>query len=308
MGTVEPPAAIEARIAALRHDRRWETSQGCTHATASASRRFCGDYKALFSQLAGAQRAQQLGTRIDRLTQRIQGATTAAIVTDQRRGMTVLGALLGIGPATATIGNLIALAALIEALGVAIWGLAAMQITAMLHPTKLPPKSEPVARRSGGQKPRRKCASKNAKSPPVQKPATGSNVTSLVSRLQPHQSGVRVLSDNGSSVPTTSASGSRQTAPIQTTLWASPAAAQVQQAMIDTEACPVVFWDNCTTTARGARLPASELYEAYIAWCQDQGGKPVPQLTFGKRLTVERKPRRRRAAAGNVYVGIKLRG
>ena len=79
----QPAAAISAKIDALKKDRRWEQTQACTNATATASRDFCQEVDGLRARLDVAATAGVLREKIERLNTsieklRTQGAGQAA--------------------------------------------------------------------------------------------------------------------------------------------------------------------------------------------------------------------------------------
>ncbi len=66
---------------AMEFDRRWDTSEGCTNATALGSRRFCAKRAEIFFQITGATKAEQIRERIDTLSQEIRKQTTTETAT-----------------------------------------------------------------------------------------------------------------------------------------------------------------------------------------------------------------------------------
>ena len=75
----QPRAAVNAKVAGAKRDRRWDLTQGCTNVTAATSREFCQGIDRLLAELATAataasleQKIEVLSTSIDKLRQ--QGA------------------------------------------------------------------------------------------------------------------------------------------------------------------------------------------------------------------------------------------
>ncbi len=77
---LRPAAMVDAEISALRRDRRFTNTAGCTDATASASREFCIGHDRLIAELAGGQQAAEIRRQIDvlRRDQRQEGAVKVA--------------------------------------------------------------------------------------------------------------------------------------------------------------------------------------------------------------------------------------
>ena len=66
------------------------------------------------------------------------------------------------------------------------------------------------------------------------------------------------------------------------------------------------FLGECCRLASNSEARAGDLYQAYLAWCQQNGEREVTQTTFGRKL-VERGFRKRRSTGGKrVYSGLEL--
>lgn len=78
LGTIEPPAAIEARLSALRTDKRWNKTAECTDATLTDSRSWCADYRKAQAELARGEEAQRLEARIAELRTTVAATGSAA--------------------------------------------------------------------------------------------------------------------------------------------------------------------------------------------------------------------------------------
>jgi putative DNA primase/helicase len=67
------------------------------------------------------------------------------------------------------------------------------------------------------------------------------------------------------------------------------------------------FLEEKTETAEDAQVAAKDLYQAYLAWCDEQGiRKKLSANSFGDRLTA-RKIERKRTGKERLYLGIRLR-
>lgn len=64
LGMVQPVGVIEAHLAKLKLDRAWQSSSGCTNATATASRALCAQVQDVEAQLASAKAATALDDKI----------------------------------------------------------------------------------------------------------------------------------------------------------------------------------------------------------------------------------------------------
>ena len=78
-----PPGVIAAELAALKKDRQWDSSKGCTEATVSASRELCkaidrltGEVASAAEALVQAQKIERLDAEVRRLRERGAGNDT----------------------------------------------------------------------------------------------------------------------------------------------------------------------------------------------------------------------------------------
>ncbi len=67
LGMVEPPAAVAARITALKHDRLFDRSKRCTDATALDSRALCAEIANTMAKLLSSQKGTKLSERLAQL-------------------------------------------------------------------------------------------------------------------------------------------------------------------------------------------------------------------------------------------------
>jgi hypothetical protein len=127
LGTTVPPAVFEREMEALRQDRRWQSTKGCTDATVSASRTFCAQHARLFSKIAAATKSTRLQAKIDKLTVEIRDATTGDRISRKHVGLAVIARWLGevadveVEVEDVALINFLAFAVILEAVGLAIW-------------------------------------------------------------------------------------------------------------------------------------------------------------------------------------------
>ncbi|MFQ6041078.1 MAG: phage/plasmid primase, P4 family, partial [Candidatus Poribacteria bacterium] len=65
------------------------------------------------------------------------------------------------------------------------------------------------------------------------------------------------------------------------------------------------FLDECTIEAEDAKVKASDLYKAYIAWCEESGEDQITATSFGRRMR-EKGYEKERLTNGYHYLGIGL--
>ena len=75
------------------------------------------------------------------------------------------------------------------------------------------------------------------------------------------------------------------------------------------ESCDVFgqWLDDCVIPAEGARLPSSDAYRAYKAFCADQGVRPSAQVTFSHTMGDRGFPPTRGTAGARYFPSLKLR-
>ena len=117
-GGIAAPDVILRRMQAMKFDRRWKSTAGCTNATATASRAFCTEHSRLFSQLAGATKAEELRGKSADLDKRIEVARAAHGGATPYAAQAILADLIGTdGDAIGGV-TLLAIAVLIEVFGI----------------------------------------------------------------------------------------------------------------------------------------------------------------------------------------------
>lgn len=90
-----PAATVSAEMEALKQNKRWASTNGCSEATASASRAFCEQYHQLGAELAAATEADKLQARIDQIRSQLATTTTAVALAGADPQAEVLSKLSG---------------------------------------------------------------------------------------------------------------------------------------------------------------------------------------------------------------------
>ena len=66
------------------------------------------------------------------------------------------------------------------------------------------------------------------------------------------------------------------------------------------------YYEERIERADGQTTPASNLYDDYCEWCEEQGSSPMSQIPFGKQLS--KMDIKKAKIAGRIrYKGIKLK-
>jgi len=91
-----PAQAVQAEIEALKNERRWSLTSGCTDATTSKSRQFCQQYHGLSAELASAEQSVTLEARIADIESQIAKSKGTTVMSEADPQAAVLARLAGI--------------------------------------------------------------------------------------------------------------------------------------------------------------------------------------------------------------------
>lgn len=305
LGTMVPPSMIEHQMQALRRDRRWQSTDGCTDVTAAASRIFCADYDRLFARLAAATKSKRLQADTEKLSSMIRSLTNADAVRDPRRVMSITAAWLGLDVDTVGLGQLLAFAIVVELFGVALSAVAGAQVaslrtvSAQASVPSGPTAGDAAANTQGRPQWRWYCWTRScchvgtasASSDPVG--AAGSDAGRLRWATSDRRPTIKWRNGSARSI------GDTRSRIVQSLREAVPS-------RVTEDACPIEFWDDVIVPAPGGHIPARELYEGYEIWSRRRGSHPLPQARFGKTLTNDRGAQRRKSNGRMLYVDVAL--
>jgi hypothetical protein len=88
-----PAQTVQAEIDALKSDRAWVWTQGCTEVTGSKGRTYCQNYHALAAELASAEQSIALEARIADIHGKIDGQNGATVMSEADPQAAVLARL-----------------------------------------------------------------------------------------------------------------------------------------------------------------------------------------------------------------------
>jgi hypothetical protein len=88
-----PAQTVQAEIDALKSDRAWVWTQGCTEVTGSKGRTYCQNYHALAAELASAEQSIALEARIADIHGKIDGQNGATVMSEADPQAAVLAKL-----------------------------------------------------------------------------------------------------------------------------------------------------------------------------------------------------------------------
>lgn len=266
-----PAATVQAELSGLETHRRWASTKGCTDATVTASRRFCENHAKLGAELASANEAAKLEARIaDRQAAlaKLDGVTHSAADPQAAVLAKLAGIFLpGVKVEDVQTAMTIFIALLLE-VGSGLGMYIAFSQWRLGHAV--------AVRRE------------------VAQPQTVAN------DVQPLEAEPIVATEEIEHAATVSITkpgdGANDNVAIPKLAAPTPeTASDVEQ-----------YREERIEEAQGSTLTATELYEDYCAWCEDQKKEPLALPTFGREfgeLGVQKVK-----ANGRVrYIGVALR-
>ncbi|MFY0611397.1 MAG: hypothetical protein JXQ99_07725 [Hyphomicrobiaceae bacterium] len=330
-GTIAAPEVISRSMKAMEFDRRWASTVGCTKVTASASRAFCAEHGRLFSQLAGATKAEELRTKIATMNSRIETARRSGGTATPYAAQVILAGLIGTRNESVGAVTLLAIAVLIEILALVMAAAAIEQLRQLLLPAATVPEMPKNSRLNDADDYSDftdldgplDCSDDMPIEPSLKPCPPVSNVTPLRSDI----SGVegpftRSTTDTINDAPTVprqdrcapSISGTVGSLALavdpdlEDGIDQAPATVPAERLVIvPADPCPVAFWDACVIRARNKRVASSELYAAYQVWCRERAVEPVSQTAVTRRIKAARKVRHHKSDGRKVFAGVELR-
>ena len=91
-----PAATVQGEIEAMKSQRAWTSTKGCTDATRPASRTFCQSYHGLTAEMASGQQAQELESRIREIQGKLEQTDSMTVMTEADPQAAVLAKISGL--------------------------------------------------------------------------------------------------------------------------------------------------------------------------------------------------------------------
>lgn len=290
-----------------------------TDATATQSRAYCAQHNLLFAQIAAATRAEQIHTRLNRLSDQIRATTSGVTETPPAAAAQLMAGLLGwrldrvLGLQAAILPIVLELASAAMP-GLAYWSLMrAQRSDRPAHgeaPARVP---EPVGQ--AASQPTKKRAKKSTR-PSSTTGRTGQFASrASVTPLRPRKSGdSEQLGRSVSGATTERFSGQKPSSSAGPQTPGSDGSAARAIRLVEplgqtAQDDPVAaFASDQVVADRAGLLPAADLLSAIKAWCTQRGLAPVNRTQLGREMGRLGYRKRRAGANGNiVYIGTRLR-
>ena len=263
-----PQLTVQSEIDGLKNQRAWVWTKGCVEVTGKQGRDFCQQFHGLSAELAAAQQAQSLETRITEIQSKLGKSSGGSVMSEADPQAAVLARLVSpVIPSIKTEDVQTALTVFIAILlevgssfGMYVafsqWRLYDVQAPAAPRMAQLHTAAAAVA-----------APSVPAPAVAVQKPRSSANdnVTKVAVAAQPQQ-----------------------------------------QRLVAPETDVERFYKERIETQDGSSLTATSLYEDYCAWCEEREKEPLALPTFGREFG-ELGVQKAKVAGRVRYIGIALR-
>jgi hypothetical protein len=266
-----PAATVQAELSGLETHRRWRSTSGCTDATVAASRRFCENYAKLGAELASANEAAKLEARIAESQAKLaelDGVTHSAADPQAAVLAKLARAFVpGVKVEDVQMALTIFIALLLE-VGSGLGMYIAFSQWRLRHAVAIRPEVAQPQTVANDVQP--------LEAEPIAEPEEMEPVAAI-SLTKPGDS-----ANDNVAMP-------KLAAPTPET------ASDVEQ-----------FREDRIEEAQGSTLTATELYEDYCAWCEEQKKEPLALPTFGREFG-ELGVRKVKANGRVRYIGVALR-
>ena len=265
-----PAATVQADLNRLSNQRRWKWTKGCTSVKGASNRRFCDNHAKLGAELASANEAAKLETRIADVQAKLGGLKGVTHSSADPQA-TVLANLASVFIPGVKVENVQTALTIFIALLLEVGSGLGMYIA--FSQWKLDPRrvSRPTE---------------------VAQPLAANDVQPL--------SAEPIVEDHDDAVATITITkpGDGANDNIATPRLATPSA--------DTTSAVERYREERTETQSGSTLTAQDLYEDYCTWCEDQQKEPLALPTFGREFG-ELGVQKAKVSGRVRYIGIALR-
>jgi len=237
-----PVGTVRAEIDSVKGERRWELSKGCTDVTTAKSRAFCEKYHGLVSELASAEQAVVLETRIAEIQANLAQLNSAAVMSEADPQAAVIAQLTGLEMDQVQLAMTLFVALLLEigsgfGMYIAFSQWRIYERKAPAAPVLTPVTSAPET------------------SVPVEVTAPSVVPVSVPAAIEKPRSGANDNIDKPTLIP---------------------------QRLIAPENDVERYYKEKIEAQDGSSLTATALYEDYCAWCEEQQKEPLALPTFGR--------------------------
>jgi hypothetical protein len=109
-----PEETLRSEISALQNQRAWSVTRGCTEVTGRSNREFCQQFHKLNAELASAQQAQKLESRLAEIGAKLAKSAGATVMAEADPQASVLSKVTGLDLTTVQAGLTMLVVLLVE--------------------------------------------------------------------------------------------------------------------------------------------------------------------------------------------------
>ncbi|MGD9783868.1 MAG: hypothetical protein AB7E80_14985 [Hyphomicrobiaceae bacterium] len=291
-----PAATVQSDMEAVKNDRAWSWTEGCTKVKGKFQRTYCDKYHALAAELGSAEQRSALEARIAETQVKLDKAGGGSVMAEADPQAAVLAKIAGIDVDTVQMA-LTAFIALLLEIGSG-FGMYIAFSTWRIDDRLAPAAPKPVRVRE------------------TRAPVRSLEIEAPAIAIQ--KEAIESTSVARASVETGTAAAAVAEAPAEAV--ADVAISEPHSGANDNRLAPVTqpqrlmapetdverFYKERIDTQDGSSLTATALYEDYCAWCEEQDKEPLALPTFGREFG-ELGVQKAKIAGRVRYIGIALR-
>ena len=297
-----PGATVQSDLDAVKNDRAWGWTDGCTKTKGKFQRDFCDKYHALSAELGSAEQRAALETRIATAQAKLATSAGGSVMSEADPQAAVLAKISGFEVDTIQMALTAFIAILLEigsGFGTYI-AFSTWRIDQRLAP------AAPQMARLREAEPVRAAAAVMPERAVVQAIAAPRVEEHISSEISDEQSDLDIVAAAVAEEAVETAAPVAIEQPRSGANDNKTAPSTQPQRLIAPETDVERFYKERIETQDGSSLTATTLYEDYCAWCEEQRKEPLALPTFGREFG-ELGVQKAKIAGRVRYIGIALR-
>ncbi|MGD9669759.1 MAG: hypothetical protein AB7U75_11965 [Hyphomicrobiaceae bacterium] len=296
-----PAATVQSEMEAAKNDRAWKWTDGCTKTKGKYQRDYCDKYHALAAEYGSAEQRMALEARIAETQAKIASAGGGSVMAEADPQAAVLAKIAGIDVDTVQMALTAFIAILLEIgsgfgmyIAFSTWRID--QRLAPAAPKMVRIRETAQVKASAAVMPERAVEAIAApRAEEIRSIETSDEYSELDTAAAAVAEVAAVAAAPVAIEPPRSGANDNKSAPM-----AQP------QRLVAPETDVERFYKERIDTQDGSSLTATELYEDYCAWCDEQNKEPLALPTFGREFG-ELGVQKAKIAGRVRYIGIALR-
>lgn len=296
-----PAATVQSEMEAAKNDRAWKWTDGCTKTKGKYQRDYCDKYHALAAEYGSAEQRMALEARIAETQAKIASAGGGSVMAEADPQAAVLAKIAGIDVDTVQMALTAFIAILLEIgsgfgmyIAFSTWRID--QRLAPAAPKMVRIRETAQVKASAAVMPERAVEAIAApRAEEIRSIETSDEYSELDTAAAAVAEVAAVAAAPVAIEPPRSGANDNKSAPM-----AQP------QRLVAPETDVERFYKERIDTQDGSSLTATELYEDYCAWCDEQNKEPLALPTFGREFG-ELGVQKAKIAGRVRYIGIALK-